>query len=361
VTSADDPAPTPAGEPRRRVPWHLLLRLAGLAIVVVTFVFVLPRVADYGDVWAIVSDLTPGEIAILVVVTLVNVATFAPPWMAALPGLGFLHAIVMTQSTTAASSVLPGGDAVGLAIGYRMLRTWGYAAPDVARALVVTASLNVVANVALPVIAIASLALTQGVSQYLEVAAWLGAAGLAAAMILLLVGLRSAARAQWLGSLAGRIVSWPLGLVGRGPLRGWGDAFVRFRADSIDLLRRRWPALGGATLLGHLTVFAVLLACLRVLHVPSSDVNFWEAFAAWGVIRLITTIPVTPGGVGVVELGLTGLLVSFGGAQAPVVAAVLMYRVLTVVPPLVIGGVCILLWDRMHPVVEADAPVPQRN
>jgi uncharacterized protein (TIRG00374 family) len=94
-----------------------------------------------------------------------------------------------------------------------------------------------------------------------------------------------------------------------------------------------------------------------VLEVPASDVNFWEAFAAWGLIRLLTTVPITPGGFGVVELGLTGLLVGFGGEQAPVVAAVLMYRVLTVVPPLVTGGICILVWDRMNPAVaQLDEP-----
>jgi uncharacterized protein (TIRG00374 family) len=343
------PAPS---RPRAGRDWkQLAVRLIGLAIVVVTFVFVLPRVANYGEVWSIVEALTAWEIALLVVVTLVNLATFAPPWMAAMPGLGFVHAMVLTQSTTAASSILPGGDAVGLALAYRMLRKWGFAAADVARGLVVTAMLNVLANVALPVIAIALLAVTQGVSHFLELAGIIGAVALVVTLVLLIWALRGERQAHALGHLAGRVVSWPLGLVGRGPLRNWGPALVEFRDQSIDLLRRRWLALGGAALVGHLTVFFVLLACLRVLEVPASDVNFWEAFAAWGLIRLITTVPITPGGFGVVELGLTGLLVGFGGAQAPVVAAVLMYRVLTVVPPLVIGGVCILVWDRMNPTV----------
>jgi uncharacterized protein (TIRG00374 family) len=343
------PSPAPARQGRD---WrHLAVRIGGLAIVVVTFVFVLPRVADYAEVWDIVQGLTTGEIVLLLVVALINVATFAPPWMAALPSLGFLHAMVLTQSTTAASSILPGGDAVGLALAYRMLRTWRFAAPDVARALVVTATLNVLANVALPVIAIALLAFTQGVSRYLELAGIIGAVALIATLVGLVIGLRGDRQARAIGAFAGRVVSWPLRVVGRGPLRGWGSALVAFRGQSVDLLRRRWFALVGAALLGHLTVFAVLLTSLRVLEVPASDVNFWEAFAAWGLIRLITTVPITPGGFGVVELGLTGLLVGFGGEQAPVVAAVLVYRVLTVVPPLAIGGVCILIWDRMNPVV----------
>jgi uncharacterized protein (TIRG00374 family) len=72
-----------------------------------------------------------------------------------------------------------------------------------------------------------------------------------------------------------------------------------------------------------------------------------EIFASWALIRILTTIPITPGGIGVVELGLTGALVKFGGPNDEVVAAVLLYRVLTVVPPIAVGGVCLLIWRRI--------------
>ncbi len=55
----------------------------------------------------------------------------------------------------------------------------------------------------------------------------------------------------------------------------------------------------------------------------------------------------TPGGLGVVELGLTGALVSFGGSRVDVVASVLLYRALTYVPPIAFGGVCLLVWRRI--------------
>ena len=53
------------------------------------------------------------------------------------------------------------------------------------------------------------------------------------------------------------------------------------------------------------------------------------------------------GGIGIVELGLTAALVAFGGANADVVAAVLIYRFLTVVPTLALGGLAALTW-RWH-------------
>jgi putative heme transporter len=71
--------------------------------------------------------------------------------------------------------------------------------------------------------------------------------------------------------------------------------------------------------------------------VPGSEVSVVEAFAAWSLARLLGSVPITPGGIGVVELGLTGALLGFGGNNAGVVAAVLVYRFLTMVPTLVLG------------------------
>ena len=92
-----------------------------------------------------------------------------------------------------------------------------------------------------------------------------------------------------------------------------------------------------ATYAGTLTVFLVLLVSLRALRRPGAEVTVVEAFAAWALARLLGTIPITPGGIGVVELGLTATLVGFGGANAGVVAAVLVYRFLTMVPTIVLG------------------------
>jgi putative heme transporter len=78
-------------------------------------------------------------------------------------------------------------------------------------------------------------------------------------------------------------------------------------------------------------------------------VTLIEAFAAWSLARLLTILPLTPGGLGTVELGLTAALVGFGGANAPVVAAVLVYRFLTIVPTLCLGLLAVATWRRHRP------------
>ena len=74
--------------------------------------------------------------------------------MAALPGLSFLHALVLSQASTAAASVLPGGDAVGIAISYSMLRRWGFTVEQVTVGSAATTVWNVFANVLFAVAAV---------------------------------------------------------------------------------------------------------------------------------------------------------------------------------------------------------------
>jgi uncharacterized protein (TIRG00374 family) len=104
-----------------------------------------------------------------------------------------------------------------------------------------------------------------------------------------------------------------------------------------------------ATLAGQLSVFVLFLVSLRVLGVSAGEVAAVEAFAAWSLTRLLGSLPITPGGLGVVEVGLTTALVGFGGANAEVVAAVLVYRFLSIVPTLVLGLIAGAMWRRFTP------------
>ncbi len=58
---------------------------------------------------------------------------------------------------------------------------------------------------------------------------------------------------------------------------------------------------------------------------------------AYGAGQLAANLPITPGGLGVVEGSLTIALVEFGGAEASTVAAVLLYRILSFWAELPIG------------------------
>jgi uncharacterized membrane protein YbhN (UPF0104 family) len=317
-----------------------------MAVVAVVFVVVLPRIANYSDVWDVLSGLSGRAIAALAAATLINVATYGPPWMAALPGLGYRQSMVLTQTSTALSVAVPGGDVVGIAASYAMLRGWGFRRDAVAVAVVVTGVWNQIVNVVLPVLALALLLLSGGSSPLLLTAGLIGIGAIVALAGALVMVLRGEPQARGVGERAQRVANRALKAVRRPARAGWGEAMVRFRRQTIDLLARRWAAITVAQFAGHLAVFGVFIVALRATGVGSDEVTWIEALAAWGLIRLLTAVPVTPGGIGIVELGLATALVGFGAGNAQAVAAVLLYRVLTLVPTVVLGGLLGLTWRR---------------
>jgi putative heme transporter len=316
----------------------------GIAIVIVTFAVFLPKIADYRDVWALVKTLSWGWMLALLAATALNLITFAPPWQVALPGLRFIPAMTVTQASTALSMVVPGGAAVGMAGSYGMLRGLGFEGRSVGRAVTLTGIWNQFANLAYPIVAVFLVSITGGETALLATVAFVGVGILGVAIAGLALVLASRGLASDLGDAAGSATNWALGKLGRGPVTWGGPSFVRFRDETNELLSRRWHLLTLATLAGSLTVFLVLLVSLRAFGVESTEVTVIEAFAAWALARLLGSIPITPGGIGIVELSLTSTLLGFGGPNTGVVAATLVFRFLTMVPTLILGLIAAFVW-----------------
>jgi len=350
------------GLARRAKRKRLLKRGATIAVsvgvIVATFAYFLPSIANYSDVWRVVKDLSWLWIAALIAITIVNLATFAPPWMITLPGLGFIRAMQLTQASTALSIVFPGGAAVGIAGSYGITRMWGFPSRDVARAVTLTSLWNQFVNLAYPIVAVFLLTIVGEQSAALATAAFIGVAVLGIVVAGFVLVLLSDRLARDIGDVAARFANWSLRKVRRGPVKWAGENFKAFRDDVGDFIERKWPALTIWSFAGSLTVFGTLLVSLRALDVPASQVSWVEAFAAWALVRIIASIPITPGGIGIVELGLTGALVGFGGNNAGVVAAVLVYRFLTIVPTLVLGLIAAFTFRRKTPAVHAP-PQPE--
>jgi putative heme transporter len=200
-----------------------------------------------------------------------------------------------------------------------------------------------------PAVALALLGLAGEDNRLLRTVALIGLTVFVLVVAAFAAALSTGELAHGIGNLAARLVNRALRPVKRGPVAWNGNSLAAFRRHAIGLLRRRWWALTLATVAGQLAVFLVLVVCLRTLGVGADQVTLTEAFAAWALVRLLGSVPLTPGGVGIVELGLTGALVAFGGDNEGVLAAVLLYRVLTVVPTLVLGLLAGVTWRRLRP------------
>jgi putative heme transporter len=83
------------------------------------------------------------------------------------------------------------------------------------------------------------------------------------------------------------------------------------------------------------------VACLlAAIHAVGVSVPARDLATAYLAIQLIRQIPVTPGGVGVVEASLVVALTATGAAPAPAAAAVILYRLLSCWGLLPVGLLC---------------------
>jgi uncharacterized membrane protein YbhN (UPF0104 family) len=330
-----------------------VLRFAlGVAFAAVVFAQVLPRIASYGSVAHRLGTVSAPWVAALAAGVLLDILTTALPWQAVLPQLSFPGALAFTQASTALTTVLPGGAPLGMAISFGFLRRLRIDRGPAAFAVAVTGIWSQVMILVYPLIgAILVFATGQLSSSTAAIAAVSAVCG-AVIVGLTVAALRSATAARKLGDFAARVGAWVAGLLHRAPPDWTGEALVRLRAERLMLLRQRWVRLTLATLGNQLTAYLVFELSLRAVGISFADLPASEAFLAWAIGRVISSLPLTPGGIGVVELGMIGTLVGFGAPQAHVVAAVLLYRGLIVLPTLVIGLVSIPLLRRL-----ASAPV----
>jgi len=322
-----------------------------IALVAGVFAEVLPRIASYGSVAHRLATVSAPWGAGLGAAAVLDVVTAVLPWQAVLPQLSFVNALGFTQASTALTTVLPGGAPLGMAFSFGFLRRLGVGRGESAFAVALTGLWSQISILVYPLIGAFLVFATGRLSN--STAAIAGASGVAAAVFIgLAIGaLRSQAGTLRVGEAAARVAA-RLGRILRRPPPAWtGETLVQLRREWLGVLRRRWPSLTAATLVNQLSAYVLFEVCLRAVGISLGTLPLSEAFLAWAIGRVIGSVPITPGGIGVVELGLIGSLVGFGAPHAHVVAAVLLYRVLVIVPTLVVGTVA-LVGLRLKPSAE---------
>jgi putative heme transporter len=337
-----EPPPRP-GPGRRRLVVRVLLSVAVVAIV---YLGLLPRLVDVNQVWATLRAMTWLELLTLLAAAVWNLVSYLLPQVAAMPGLSLGQAALESHTSTAVGNLLPAGQAVGLGVTYRFYNSYGFGGGPIALSLLVQGVWNNFVKLGMPIVALGLLVLSGDAAGELTPAAVVGLVVFLLAMAAFAFGLSDEGRAARLGGALATGAAALRRLVRRPGRPEWNRGAVAFRAQAITLLRGRWHWLTLTTLVSHLSLFLVLLLALRHVGVSEAEVSWIEALAAFALVRLLSAFPLTPGGLGVVELGLAAALVLAGGEEAPVVAAVLVFRVLTLLLPIPIGAVTWWLWRR---------------
>jgi uncharacterized protein (TIRG00374 family) len=99
--------------------------------------------------------------------------------------------------------------------------------------------------------------------------------------------------------------------------------------------------------------FLILICCFGAVHaaIPWSGV-----LLAFGVAQIVASLPLIPGGIGLVEGSLAVILVAYGAHRAPALAVVLVYRFLTFWLVISVGWIAIAIIEWRVRRVASEAP-----
>ncbi len=245
---------------------------------------------------------------------------------ASLPGLSSRRAIGLNLAGSSVANTLPLGGAISMALTSAMVTSWGFGVRALAAFFTVSTVANLVVRLLAGALGLVWLMTAWHGTAVADAAGWLA---LSVVLVLVVLGacLASDRSAAVLGATWAR-VRRRCRPAGANPPVPAHDALsaVRVRRLVLHLAERSWRRLSVG-----MVAYVVLLGLLLdlVLRALGSTVPWSLVLATVAVERLVTAVPVTPGGVGVAELVLAGCLSLGGTAPADAAAAALLYRVFT--------------------------------
>ena len=318
-------------------------RILGLAVTALALYGVGPAVVDVLGGWRNLDEVAPGWwIAVLVT----QVAGWACLWAVqrlAMHARGWFAIATSQLASGALGRVVPGGAAAAAALQYRMLWQAALPRPAVATGLAAGSILLLAALAALPLLALPALVAGRRIPDGL-----LNAGALALVIFVFLFALGA------LLVVSDRVVRW-VGRTVTAALRrvrprhpGPADLPERLSEQRLFVRRtlgRRWPVAVAAAVGRWLFDFLTLLAALQAVDARP---RLTLALLAYCAAQLLAQVPITPGGLGIVEAGMTGTLALAGVPAAAAAVAVLAYRMASYWLPLPIGGVAWILHRRRY-------------
>jgi uncharacterized protein (TIRG00374 family) len=328
---------------------------AAVALLVAVFGFAFPAMASYGSVIDILRTMTTAGVIGVAVAALANLLANWFLITTALPGLSMRRAAATNLASTAVANTVPGGGAIAMGVSWRMLTGWGVTSRAFGVYAIATGVWSTLAKFATPAAALAVLALSHALPTASRQAdlLWISAgAGLcvcvpmAALVRLALRDDRGAEAAdRWILWIAGRVFK-----VLKRPTPAVLDGMMaRLKQEAGALIRTRGRRLTLATIISDLGWWGVLQSSLWACGVSQAQVSWQMCFAGFAVARAVSSVPITPGGLGMIDYILSVYLL-FGldtATTARVLAAIMLTRAVTLALPIPLGAVTYLGWQSM--------------
>jgi uncharacterized protein (TIRG00374 family) len=303
-----------------------------LALLGVSLYLVFPSLVELASSWRDAAELEPAWLAAMAGLQLLSLASVWGLQFVALHRARIGAVITSQLAGNALAKVAPGGGAVGAALQYRMLVETGLDRGRSVSGLTAANLMTFAVLLALPVLSVPTL-LRGTVNRTLLEATFVG---------LVVFGILFAAGSVLLASdraLAGlgRVIQRVRNRLRRAhaaPLEHLPERLLRERSRVLLALGPRWKRALAATIGRWAFDFATLLAALAAIGSSARPSVVLLAFCA---AQLLAQIPITPGGLGFVEAGLTAMLTLAGVGAGAAVLATFVYRLFSYWLPLPLG------------------------
>jgi uncharacterized protein (TIRG00374 family) len=314
-----------------------------LAVTGISLYLLAPALLEVFGAWRRLDDVNP---LWFVVMVLLQAGSYGCMWALqrlALRTQRWGPVITSQLASNAFGRIVPGGVAAAGALQYSMLVRAGV--PGAASASGMTASSLLVFGtlLVLPVLAVPAVIGGAPVAKGLERAALVGAVVF---VLMFLVGAACVVADRPL-ELAGRAAQAVRNRLfrRRAPLSDLPQRLIQERDVVRSVLGRQWwealLAASGRWVLDYLTLLAALTA---VGANPRPSL----VLLAFCTAQLLGTLPLTPGGLGFVEAGLTGTLALAGVGAGAAVLATLAYRLVSFWLPIPAGGIAAIVHRRRY-------------
>ncbi len=320
-----------------------LLLVAG----VVALYVIAPELVDLFSVAPVVLGLDWVWLGLMVVTEAGSLVALALLVRTLLPrAVSWVDVLLAQLSANAASLAVPGGAAVGAAVSGRLFARSGVKPGDVAAALTASSLLSTLTIAALAPVAGGLALLHAELPPRLALAVLLGAALAVALLVVAVLLLTTDWPLRAWAALARRLDTGQLRPLHH-PLDVTLTDLRRNRRDLRARLGDRWPSALGFATANWLLDFATLALALAAV---GADVALGLALLAFVAAAVLRMIPITPGGLGFVEGGITSVLTIAGLPALAALVVALAYRAASLWLPLPAGAVAYAVHRRRHPV-----------
>jgi uncharacterized protein (TIRG00374 family) len=325
-------------------------RIIGLAITGLVLYGVAPAVLEVLGAFDDLDRIKPWWWLAVIATQIAALGSFCEVQRVALNTREWLPVVTSNLASGAFGRVVPGGSASAAALQVQMLRQAGISTGRAATALTAGSILLLGTLAGLPLLALPAVIGGVNVPRGLLNASLMGLVLFAALFALGAVLMRSDAAVERVG----RAAAWVIGKVRRRkpPPEDLPERLLRQRNLVRSALGERWPRALAAAVGRWLFDFLTLQAALAAV---GAHPRVSLTLLAYAAAQLLAQIPITPGGLGIVEAGMTGTLALAGVSGGAAALATLAYRLGSYWLQLPAGLVAWIVHRRRYGHAEADA------